>query len=188
MSNEPLVVLTTLASADEARAFVRALVDARLVACGTLLPGATSIYRWEGSITEEPEVVVLLKTDAARWDALAAAVQQRHPYHVPEPVAPAAGPAPRRGARGGGRARRGRRRPRGGRAGRAPCARRAWRAARRRRRGRSVELVTARVGAAAALYPGRRRGAAGIGRLALPQGLVGCGGGAPAARRRGGAG
>ena len=59
MSNEPLVVLTTLASADEARAFVRALVDARLVACGTLLPGATSIYRWEGAITEEPEVVVL---------------------------------------------------------------------------------------------------------------------------------
>ncbi len=87
MSNEPLVVLTTLASADEARAFVRALVDARLVACGTLLPGATSIYRWEGTITEEPEVVVLLKTDAARWDALAAAVQQRHPYQVPELLA-----------------------------------------------------------------------------------------------------
>jgi periplasmic divalent cation tolerance protein len=87
MSNEPLLVLTTLASADEARAFVRALVDARLVACGTLLPGATSIYRWEGTITEEPEVVVLLKTDAARWDALAAAVQQRHPYQVPELLA-----------------------------------------------------------------------------------------------------
>ncbi len=87
MSNEPLLVLTTLASADEARGFVRALVDARLVACGTLLPGATSIYRWEGTITEEPEVVVLLKTDAARWDALAAAVQQRHPYQVPELLA-----------------------------------------------------------------------------------------------------
>jgi len=87
MSNEPLVVLTTLASADEARAFVRALVDARLVACGTLLPGATSIYRWEGTITEEPEVVVLLKTDAARWDALATAVQLRHPYQVPELLA-----------------------------------------------------------------------------------------------------
>jgi periplasmic divalent cation tolerance protein len=87
MSNEPLLVLTTLASADEARAFVRALVDARLVACGTLLPGATSIYRWEGTITEEPEVVVLLKTDAGRWDALAAAVQQRHPYQVPELLA-----------------------------------------------------------------------------------------------------
>ena len=87
MSNEPLVVLTTLASAEEARAFVRALVEARLVACGTLLPGATSIYRWEGAITEEPEVMVLLKTDAARWDALAAAVQQRHPYQVPELLA-----------------------------------------------------------------------------------------------------
>ena len=87
MSNEPLVILTTLASVDEARAFVRALVDARLVACGTVLPGATSIYRWEGTMTEEPEVVVLLKTDASRWDALAAAVQQRHPYEVPELLA-----------------------------------------------------------------------------------------------------
>jgi periplasmic divalent cation tolerance protein len=87
MSNEPLVVLTTLASVDEARVFVRALVDARLVACGTLLPGATSIYRWEGAITEEPEVVVLLKTDASQWDALATAVRQHHPYEVPELLA-----------------------------------------------------------------------------------------------------
>jgi periplasmic divalent cation tolerance protein len=87
MSNEPMLVLTTLASVDEARAFVRALVEARLVACGTVLSGATSIYRWEGALTEEPEVVVLLKTDAARWDALAAAVQKQHPYEVPELLA-----------------------------------------------------------------------------------------------------
>lgn len=83
----PLVVLTTLGSADEARALVRALVDARLVACGTIVPGAASIYRWKGEVKEDSEVVVLLKTEAARWDALAALVRERHPYEVPELLA-----------------------------------------------------------------------------------------------------
>ena len=82
-----LVVLTTLDNEADARAFVTALVAARLVACGTLLPGARSIYRWEGQMTEEAEVVVLLKTDASRWDALCAAVRERHPYEVPELLA-----------------------------------------------------------------------------------------------------
>ncbi len=59
----------------------------RLVACGTLLPGARSIYRWEGKVTEEGEVVVLLKTDASKWSALCAAVRAKHPYRVPELLA-----------------------------------------------------------------------------------------------------
>jgi periplasmic divalent cation tolerance protein len=87
MEPTPLLVLTTLATEADARALVRALVEARLVACGTLLAGARSIYRWEGALTETSEVVVLLKTDASKWDALAASVRQRHPYQVPELLA-----------------------------------------------------------------------------------------------------
>src|SRR6266487_6525700 len=87
MSGTALVVLTTLANDADARAFVTALVAARLVACGTLLPGARSIYRWEGQVTEEAEVVVVLKTDASKWEALCAAVRERHPYQVPELLA-----------------------------------------------------------------------------------------------------
>jgi periplasmic divalent cation tolerance protein len=87
MATAALVVLTTLGNEADARAFVTALVAARLVACGTLLPGARSIYRWEGQVTEEAEVVVLLKTDASRWEALCAAVRERHPYQVPELLA-----------------------------------------------------------------------------------------------------
>src|SRR5437667_10743445 len=87
MAQTALVVLTTLANDADARALVTALVAARLVACGTLLPGARSIYRWEGQVTEEAEVVVLLKTDASRWDALCAAARARHPYQVPELLA-----------------------------------------------------------------------------------------------------
>jgi periplasmic divalent cation tolerance protein len=87
MEPTALVVVTTLGSEQEARTLVRKLIEARLVACGTLLGGARSIYRWEGEITEEPEVVVLLKTDASKWEALAAAVREHHPYEVPELLA-----------------------------------------------------------------------------------------------------
>jgi periplasmic divalent cation tolerance protein len=87
MEHTALVVLTTFGSEEDARTLVRALVEARLVACGTLLGGGRSIYRWEGEITEEPEVVVLLKTDVSKWEALAAAVRERHPYDVPELLA-----------------------------------------------------------------------------------------------------
>ncbi|PYP16728.1 MAG: divalent-cation tolerance protein CutA [Gemmatimonadetes bacterium] len=86
MATDALVVLTTLGSTGDARTLVRGLVEERLVACGTVLPAA-SIYRWEGAVHEEEEVVVLLKTDASKWDALAAAVHERHPYKVPELLA-----------------------------------------------------------------------------------------------------
>lgn len=82
-----LVALTTAPSADAAKRLVRTLVERRLVACGTVLPGAASVYRWQGAITEEEEVAVILKTTAARWAALAAALPALHPYDVPELVA-----------------------------------------------------------------------------------------------------
>jgi periplasmic divalent cation tolerance protein len=87
MPTQALLVLTTLGSADEARNFVTGLVADRLVACGTVLAKGASIYWWEGAITEEEEVVVLLKTDASKWEELSAAVEERHPYEVPELLA-----------------------------------------------------------------------------------------------------
>src|SRR5260370_37478334 len=87
MESTAVVVLTTLGDADEARALVTALVQARLIACGTLLPAATSIYRWEGKVTEETGAVVLLQTDVAKWEALCAALRERRPYEIPELLA-----------------------------------------------------------------------------------------------------
>jgi periplasmic divalent cation tolerance protein len=83
----PLVVLTTLATADAARVLVRRLVEDRVVACGTVVPGSTSIYRWQGTITTDEEALVVLKTVGARWDALVAAIERHHPYEVPELLA-----------------------------------------------------------------------------------------------------
>ncbi|PYP49243.1 MAG: divalent-cation tolerance protein CutA [Gemmatimonadetes bacterium] len=87
MPTTALVALTTLASEADARALVTALLGDRLIACGTLLPGGRSLYRWQGKMTEESEVVVLLKTDRSKWDALCGVVRQRHPYEVPELLA-----------------------------------------------------------------------------------------------------
>ena len=81
-----MVVLTTVSSDEEAVTFVRELLDRRLIACGTLLAGARSLYRWQGK-ADEHEVVVLLKTRSARLDSLRTAFSELHPYKVPELLA-----------------------------------------------------------------------------------------------------
>lgn len=86
METGALLVVTTVGSVAAAQQLVRELVEQRLVACGTMID-ATSIYRWRGAVTEESEVVILLKTRVERWDALQAAIATRHPYEVPELLA-----------------------------------------------------------------------------------------------------
>lgn len=63
---------------------VRGLLDQRLIACGTLMPGARSFYRWEGKVADEQEVVLLLKTRSASVSRLEKAFEELHPYKLPE--------------------------------------------------------------------------------------------------------
>src|SRR5256885_973422 len=49
-----------------------------------IVPGVDSIYRWEGTIAEEGEQILLIKTVEERLDELKVALFQRHPYEVPE--------------------------------------------------------------------------------------------------------
>jgi periplasmic divalent cation tolerance protein len=63
---------------------VRALVEERLAACGNIVPGATSVYWWQGAVQSESEVFVMLKTTADRARALVARAAELHPYDVPE--------------------------------------------------------------------------------------------------------
>lgn len=84
---DAIVVLTTVASNDEAVQLVRSLLERRIIACGTIMPAARSLYRWEGKIADESEVVVLLKTRSARIESLEMAFAELHPYKVPELLA-----------------------------------------------------------------------------------------------------
>jgi len=84
---DALIVLTTVASTDEAVKLIRTLLDRRLIACGTVFPGARSLYRWNGKVADEQEVVVLLKTRSARLDLIESAFGELHPYKLPELLA-----------------------------------------------------------------------------------------------------
>jgi periplasmic divalent cation tolerance protein len=84
---DALLVLVTAPSAEVAAGLARALVEARLAACGSVVPGLRSLYRWEGRVQDEAEVLLLLKTTRARFEALRDEVLRRHPYQVPEVLA-----------------------------------------------------------------------------------------------------
>jgi periplasmic divalent cation tolerance protein len=78
------VVLVTLPDAASAEALVERLVEERVVACGNLVPGLTSIYRWQGRVERAEEVLVLFKTTAEGAERLIRRVPELHPYDVPE--------------------------------------------------------------------------------------------------------
>jgi periplasmic divalent cation tolerance protein len=64
----------------------RALVEERLAACVNLVPGIRSIYRWEGALEDDAEVLLVVKTRADRAGDLASRVAELHPYDLPEVV------------------------------------------------------------------------------------------------------
>ncbi len=82
-----LVVYTTFGSAGDAEETVKKLVERRLIACGTIVPGATSVFRWRGDVQTESEVLAILKTERRCWTELERAIGEFHPYEVPELIA-----------------------------------------------------------------------------------------------------
>ena len=81
------LVWVTAPDAEQGATLARALVEDHLVACVNVVPGVRSIYRWEGSVQEDSEVLLIMKTRAQLVDALTARVEALHPYDVPEVVA-----------------------------------------------------------------------------------------------------
>lgn len=84
MTTGVAVVLVTAPDEEKAAALARTLVEERLIACANLVPKIRSIYRWQGAVHDEPEVLLVMKTRAERFAALAERVKALHPYTVPE--------------------------------------------------------------------------------------------------------
>lgn len=82
-----LVVVTSLPSIEAAKVLARALVQKNLAACVQLTEGVHSIYRWEGKICEEQEVLLSAKTTQPQWFNISAFIQNEHPYELPEILA-----------------------------------------------------------------------------------------------------
>lgn len=87
MLENQLVVLSTLPDLESAEHMATILVEERLAACVNLVPGLTSIYRWQGTLRREPEYLLLIKTTAARFTQVRERIRALHPYEVPEIIA-----------------------------------------------------------------------------------------------------
>ena len=80
-------VHVTAPDGETATSLARALVGARLAACVQVLPGITSTYVWQGEVEEEREHLLLVKSTAARFEAIRALIRSEHPYDTPEVLA-----------------------------------------------------------------------------------------------------
>jgi len=87
MTGDYVVVFITAPNAAEAERIAGALVEERLAACVNVLPGCRSIYRWEGALQRDEEVLMIVKSSRRAFAALEKRVVELHSYDVPEVIA-----------------------------------------------------------------------------------------------------
>jgi periplasmic divalent cation tolerance protein len=84
---DAIVVFMTAANGEEATRLADLLVGAHLAACVQILPEMESVYRWEGKIERQSEILLLAKTTTAKFADLEREVRALHSYETPEIVA-----------------------------------------------------------------------------------------------------
>lgn len=84
MSLSPLIILCTCTDRTTAERIAETVVSERLAACVNIAPGLTSIYRWEGQIQRDTELLLLIKTRQEVYPLLEARIRELHPYQIPE--------------------------------------------------------------------------------------------------------
>ena len=82
-NDKPVLIYSTFPSPEAAEAVGRELVDRRLAACVNILPGMTSIYRWEGAVARDSEAVMIVKTRGSLAERVIEVVKARHSYTNP---------------------------------------------------------------------------------------------------------
>jgi periplasmic divalent cation tolerance protein len=84
---DAIVVFMTAANGEEAARLAEMLVGAQLAACVQILPEMESVYRWEGKIERQSEILLLAKTTKAKFEELEREVRALHSYETPEIIA-----------------------------------------------------------------------------------------------------
>lgn len=82
-----IVVFITASGEDEAVKIARSLVEARLAGCVNIIKNIRSVYRWEETVEDEPEVLMVAKTRETLFHELMKTVKELHSYTVPEIIA-----------------------------------------------------------------------------------------------------
>ena len=77
------MIYTTCADEEAALNIARTLIDEGLAACGNVIPGLVSVFRWQGKRSEESEVALILKTSTRRLEAAMTRLEELHSYDVP---------------------------------------------------------------------------------------------------------
>lgn len=84
---DKIVVLSTASSTEEAEKIARGLVNQRLAACVSVVPGIRSFYHWQGKIEDSAELLLVIKSSRAHFEALRLSLEKLHSYEVPEVIA-----------------------------------------------------------------------------------------------------
>lgn len=84
---EKIIVMITAGSEEEGATIAKALLEERLIACANLVDGIRSLYRWEGRVCDDREILLLCKTRTDLFGRLSEKVKSLHSYEVPEIIA-----------------------------------------------------------------------------------------------------
>ena len=82
-----LIVLNTADSMEVASKIARALVEGGAAACVNIVPGVRSIYRWQGKLCDDEELLLIIKTTESRFEDVRTKIRALHPYELPEIIA-----------------------------------------------------------------------------------------------------
>ena len=84
---DAIVVLSTVDTPELAQKIAIALVEAGEAACVNIVPGIRSIYKWKGKMCDDAELFLVIKSSAARFEAIRDRIIAIHSYEVPEIIA-----------------------------------------------------------------------------------------------------
>ena len=82
-----IIILVTTSSEEEGRKIAQALIEKRFAACVNLIKDIESIYRWKGKISDEKEILMMIKTRKKLYRSVEEEVKKLHSYEVPEIIA-----------------------------------------------------------------------------------------------------
>jgi len=82
-----IIVFCTVDSEEQGERIAAALVDAREAACVNIISGIRSVYRWEGKLCRDAELLLIIKSVAEKFEAVRERIRLMHTYQVPEVIA-----------------------------------------------------------------------------------------------------
>ncbi len=84
MKQTHIAILCTVPTFSVAQEIATELVTSELAACCNILPGVTSIYRWQGKVETDEELIMIIKSTEEKYKAIENSIKELHPYEVPE--------------------------------------------------------------------------------------------------------